>query len=84
MALSLTEAVATLSHPLLAATSAESVRLNGNASINGNVISNDELVTNGSNNVINGSASTATADLKGTINGSLNVGAGDSIPDRQW
>ena len=61
--------------------SAESVRLNGNASINGNVISNGELVTNGSNNVINGSASAATADLKGTINGSLNVGAGSIQTD---
>lgn len=61
--------------------SAESVRLNGNASINGNVISNGELVTNGSSNVINGSASAASADLKGTINGSLTVAAGSIATD---
>ena len=60
--------------------SAGSVRLNGNASINGNVISDGELVTNGNKDsiVINGSASAASADLKGTINGSLTVAA-DSI-----
>ena len=63
--------------------SAESVTLNGNASINGNVISNGELVTNGNKDsiVINGSASAGTANLKGTINGTLNVGAGSIQTD---
>ncbi|GAB3232708.1 DUF7305 domain-containing protein [Pseudaeromonas pectinilytica] len=65
--------------------SAESVTLNGNASINGNVISSGELVTNGNTDsiVINGSASAASANLKGTILGSLSVGAGSYETDNR-